>query len=368
MRINFDSNYNDIKKILRSYDNLNSISNKNSNKKELTLNNTLNNTFNNTLQDVLTNDENLIKTSANNITNNMKQDSIQNNAKGSSCAKTKLSFSENDINEQNLFALNLEDFELEKADILNSKVKFNNHYNALENSFRNDIDDFDNDFDNDFDSDFDNDFDNENNVKTPTIVSAKRISSDNNLSSNNNFKANVNRIDKKIISKIIKDEGKRQGIDPALALAVAKVESSMNPMAVSTDGHYSKGLFQLLDSTGKELMANFANYEHYSPYDIEQNSTLGINYLRELHQTFSKVNTLSNNATTNIALDADSLEKFAIAAFNAGQGRVASAQEKALRDGKDPRVFENVYEYLPNITKDYVRKVLAARDEFSRNI
>ncbi|MGI6681389.1 MAG: lytic transglycosylase domain-containing protein [Bdellovibrionota bacterium] len=360
MRINFDSNYNDIKKILRSYDNLNSISNKNSNKKELSLNNTLNNTFdntfNNTLQDVLTNDENLIKTSA----NNMKQDSIQNNAKGSSCAKTKLSFIENDINEQNLFTLNLEDFELEKADILNSKVKFNNHYNVLENSFRNDIDDFD--------SDFDNDFDNENNVKTPTIVSAKRISSDNNLSLNNNFKANVNRIDKKIISKIIKDEGKRQGIDPALALAVAKVESSMNPMAVSTDGHYSKGLFQLLDNTGKELMANFANYEHYSPYDIEQNSTLGINYLRELHQTFSKVNTLSNNATTNIALDADSLEKFAIAAFNAGQGRVASAQEKALRDGKDPRVFENVYEYLPNITKDYVRKVLATRDEFSRNI
>ena len=335
MRINFDSSYNDITKILRTF------------KGNLKTQHSTSNTFSKTLEDVFQN-ENTTQITDNNTANNEK-----------SAQKSSLSFHKGISNLKSMFALNLEDFKLEKMDLESNNL----NYTFPEYQ--------------DFGENLDT-----NTVKTPTIVSAKRIEADNNLSqtlnsnvsknvknnTNDKFKINVDKIDKEIISKIIKNEGQKQGIDPALALAVAKVESSMNPMAVSADGHYSKGLFQLLDSTGKELMANFANFDEYSPYDAKQNTSLGVNYLRELHQTFADTNKLGNNATTSAAIDADSLEKFAVAAFNAGKGRVASAQEKAYKAGLDPRVFENVYEYLPNITKDYVKRVIAARDKLSKNI
>ena len=333
MRVNFDSSYNDITKIFRSFSDTN------------TVKDSKNNSFSATLEDILPSD-NFSK-------NTEKERGIADN----SFSKSKLNYLEKEVNFKNMFALNLEDFKLEKMDDLSNNFDYNfPKYEDFNNNGTNIT------------------------VKTPTIVSAKRIQSDNNVAvtptnythsnnvSNDNLKINIDKIDKEIISKIIKNEGQKQGIDPALALAVAKVESAMNPMAVSTDGHYSKGLFQLLDSTGKELMANFANYEKYTPYDVKQNTSLGVNYLRELHQTFSDTNKLGNNATTSAAIDGDSLEKFAVAAFNAGKGRVASAQEKAYKAGLDPRIFENVYEYLPDITKNYVKKVMAAREEFSKNI
>ena len=335
MRINFDSSYNDITKIFRAF--------KGGSEGQASSDNS----FSKTLGDIFQSDN-----------NTQIVDNIPTNSENPA-PKSNLSFHEDNANLKNMFALNLEDFKLERMDLAINNLDYTlpEYQNYGENLKTDD-------------------------VKTPTIVSAKRIPTDNNLShtvSNNilkndsakvneNFKINVDKIDKEIISKIIKNEGQKQGIDPALALAVAKVESSMNPMAVSSDGHYSKGLFQLLDSTGKELMANFANYDKYSPYDAEQNTSLGVNYLRELHQTFSDTNKLGNNAITSAAIDGDSLEKFAVAAFNAGKGRVASAQEKAYKAGLDPRVFENVYEYLPNITKNYVKRVMEAREEFSKNI
>lgn len=346
MRINFDSSYSDITRFLKSFnkDSSNEASNDTS--------------FRGTLSDILNDDE------------NPKKIEVKFDNKDASFNTSKLSLENEEYNLKNMYALNLEDFKLEKmSDSVNYLMP------PTTNEPKNiDLED----------------------VKTPTIVSAKRIPTDNNLASNgalsqnvssinnknlknienfsnnaapnNNLKINVDKIDKQIISQIIKEEGKKQGIDPALALAVAKVESSMNPMAVSSDGHYSKGLFQLLDSTGKELMANFANYEKYTPYDAKQNTSLGVNYLRELHQTFSDTNKLGNNSMTSGAIDADSLEKFAVAAFNAGQGRVALAQEKAYKAGKDPRIFDNVFEYLPNITKNYVQRVIQARKEYSENI
>ena len=130
----------------------------------------------------------------------------------------------------------------------------------------------------------------------------------------------------------------------------------------------NEGSKVIIECTDEYQRFTKVDIEKYTPYDVKQNTSLGVNYLRELHQTFSDTNKLGNNATTSAAIDGDSLEKFAVAAFNAGKGRVASAQEKAYKAGLDPRIFENVYEYLPDITKNYVKKVMAAREEFSKNI
>jgi len=102
----------------------------------------------------------------------------------------------------------------------------------------------------------------------------------------------------------------------------------------------------------------------YDPYDADQNIKLGIGYLRYLHEIFSADTTINDRVGTAAAANSSSLEKLAVAAFNAGEGRGAAAQRRAQRAGKDPGQYEHVEPYLPEITQNYVRKVLLARTDF----
>ncbi len=156
---------------------------------------------------------------------------------------------------------------------------------------------------------------------------------------------------------IITGAGKRFGVDPSLSIAVAKAESSLRPDAVSRDGHHSKGMFQLLDATGKELMDRLNVDGSYTPFDPKQNAHLGVAYLRRLHDLFSEENILAANLKTIPVKSAAELEKFAVAAFNAGEGNVARAQREAKALGKDPTRFDAIKAHLPASTRSYVQRV-----------
>jgi len=195
-------------------------------------------------------------------------------------------------------------------------------------------------------------------VKRPTIVGARRISH----SMLDASQPRSSRIE--TIKPVVHETGQRYGIDPALGMAVISAESDFKADAVSRDGHYSKGLFQLLDSTGQERLQLLGLKQDYNPFDPELNIELGINYLSHLHGIFSSPTPLNNNFTTHQAANSASLEKLAVAAFNAGQGRVASAQARAEQAGLDPAEYDQVEGFLPDITKGYVRKVMAARGTF----
>jgi soluble lytic murein transglycosylase-like protein len=172
---------------------------------------------------------------------------------------------------------------------------------------------------------------------------------------------------KESISSAVTSAGQKFGVDPALGLAVAHQESGLNHKAISMDGHGSKGVFQLLDKTGKDLMARQGlNPEMYDPFNPELNVNLGMGYLRYLHDIFSAPVSLTKSRKTYKAVDHESLEKFAVAAFNAGEGRVASAQSRALAAGKDPSTFTDVLPYLPKSTQSYVAKVLNQRNDFAQ--
>ena len=195
----------------------------------------------------------------------------------------------------------------------------------------------------------------EEGVKTPTIVKAERRR----MPSAYEGLSHESRAGE--VQKLTSAYGFKYGVDPTLATAVAEVESAFNPTAVSKDGHASKGLFQLLDSTGQDLLAKTKLSESYAPFNPEQNAELGVYYLRYLHDLFNEKSTLTKDKATVPAADSSSLEKLAVAAFNAGEGRVAQAQKKAQSAGLNGGNYSHVAPYLPETTQQYVLKVDSAR-------
>jgi soluble lytic murein transglycosylase-like protein len=91
---------------------------------------------------------------------------------------------------------------------------------------------------------------------------------------------------------------------------------------------------------------------------------LGVKHLRKLHDFFSSSTELTSNLATVPAANSASLEKLAVAAFNAGEGRVASAQDRAQRAGKDPADYAQVAPYLPDSTQEYVERVMLRKEQY----
>lgn len=206
--------------------------------------------------------------------------------------------------------------------------------------------------------------------QVPQVVSAIRIEPEDQQviksEMHEQIKAEMEKHDE--IKDLIINAGKFHGVDPSLGLAIARVESSFNPKAVSKDGFKSKGVFQLLDSTGKEIHENSGISEPYKPFDPAMNTFLGIGHFRRLLDLFSKDSQLTTSVKTYGAQSADDLEKLAVAAYNAGEGNVARAQAKAVQNGKDPGSFNDIKQYLPEITRSYVDKVGSIRTEFAQYI
>lgn len=121
-----------------------------------------------------------------------------------------------------------------------------------------------------------------------------------------------------------------EGVPPALAW-IAEAESSLNPSARSPAG--ARGLFQLMPDTAKRLgLGTFLPDERTNP---EKSARAAARYLRELHVKFGDW-------------------PLAIAAYNAGEGRVSRAL--TARQAKD---FAGIADALPAETRMYVPKVCA---------
>lgn len=166
--------------------------------------------------------------------------------------------------------------------------------------------------------------------------------------------------------KLIGETSLSNGVNPYISIAIARAESgttirkddriSLNPYAVNRDSK-SKGLFQLIDKTGERFHRMLGLQGKYDPFNVRQNIRIGVNYLKYLDSIFAKDTVLTTQLRTIAVPDPYQRKYFSIAAYNAGEGRVARAQQLAKADGKDPGIFKNIEKYLPYQTRMYVNKV-----------
>jgi hypothetical protein len=199
-------------------------------------------------------------------------------------------------------------------------------------------------------------------IPTPIILSARRIQTKKVVSSPN-LVSEEEWISK--VSSLVERHPAARTVDPALGLSVIATESRFNTTATSSDGHYSKGLFQLLDATGKERLNELSTDRSYSPYDPDLNVALGMNHLKRLQSLFSVDTPISKSAKTTAAADGNSLERLMVAAFNCGEGRVARAQMLAIAQGKDASKYSSIAPLLPESTRSYVDKVFAYKENYN---
>ncbi|WP_379143447.1 lytic transglycosylase domain-containing protein [Paenibacillus sp. sgz500992] len=131
--------------------------------------------------------------------------------------------------------------------------------------------------------------------------------------------------------ELIQTASTKYGVPVDLIKAVIDTESSFNPNVVSSAG--AKGLMQLMDGTANGLGVS-------DPFDPAQSIDGGVRYLSYQLKRF------------------DGQEKMALAAYNAGPGRV-----NKLGVNSDQELMEKLTQ-LPKETQAYILKIERARAEY----
>ncbi|MDH6370091.1 soluble lytic murein transglycosylase-like protein [Paenibacillus sp. PastF-3] len=131
---------------------------------------------------------------------------------------------------------------------------------------------------------------------------------------------------------LIQTASAKYGVPVDLIKAVIDTESSFNPNVVSSAG--AKGLMQLMDGTARGLGVS-------DSFDPAQNIDGGVRYLSYQLKRF------------------DGQEKMALAAYNAGPGRVIN-----LGVSNDQELLEKLT-LLPKETQSYLTKIERARAEYA---
>jgi soluble lytic murein transglycosylase len=133
----------------------------------------------------------------------------------------------------------------------------------------------------------------------------------------------------------IQAESQKNHLDPYLVASLIRQESEFDPRAISYANAY--GLMQLLPSVGRSMAREegMAHFQTFQLLDPNTNIRLGTRYLRQMLDKFGGV------------------EEYALAAYNAGDSRVAEWQAAGPYSGIDEFV-----ESIPiTQTREYVEAI-----------
>ncbi len=148
----------------------------------------------------------------------------------------------------------------------------------------------------------------------------------------------------------IQAESTRNNLNPYLVASLIRQESEFDPSAISYANAY--GLMQLLPSVGRKMAREegIASFQTFQLLDPAMNIRLGTRYLRQMLDRFGGV------------------EEYALAAYNAGDNRVADWQAAGPYSGIDEFVesipFTQTREYVQAILRN--EETYKAIDNFAR--
>jgi len=149
----------------------------------------------------------------------------------------------------------------------------------------------------------------------------------------------------------IKAESAKNNLDPYLVASLIRQESEFNPSVVSYANAW--GLMQLLPSVGKSMAREegMSHFQTFQLLDPETNIRLGTRYLRQAMDHFGGV------------------QEYALAAYNAGDSRVADWEAAGPYQGMDEFVesipFTQTREYVEAILRN--EETYRAIDEYARS-
>jgi len=135
------------------------------------------------------------------------------------------------------------------------------------------------------------------------------------------------------------------------------------------------GHFQIEKATAEKFGKNKITKSNDYRFDVDNSSEIAAQYLVYLNKLFATNKILDKGISTIEVLDINKRKILVIAAYNAGEGRIARAQMAAEKDGKDPTRWEDIKNYLKEAGSDddkikeiieYVEKVLGYELEFSK--
>ena len=117
--------------------------------------------------------------------------------------------------------------------------------------------------------------------------------------------------DEERLAVVISEQADRYQVDPALVLALIRIESAFNPWSISARG--AVGLIQVLPTTGRSVARdwNLPFTGMASLYDPEENVAVGLGYLSDLRDRFGRID-------------------LALSAYNVGPSRVRDRMEHGL--------------------------------------
>ena len=150
-------------------------------------------------------------------------------------------------------------------------------------------------------------------------------------------------------------------------------ESSFGVRLGTRGSTKAAGHFQLKPDVAKQYGLSVSK-NNDQRFNIDYASSAAARYLKDLDGMFTKKTILSEGLDTIPVKSITERKKFALGGYNAGQGRVASAQHLAEKDGKDPQLWNDVEEFLElagatadnaKETRQYLEKIPLYESEFA---
>ena len=104
-------------------------------------------------------------------------------------------------------------------------------------------------------------------------------------------------------------------------------------------------------------------------FDVDDSLEITALHLVQINDHFNKITTIKGNIKTIPIFDINERKIFAIAAYNAGEKRIALAQIAAQNDGENPQKWDDVKNYLEDAGagEEKVREIIGYVEKITKN-